>query len=130
MRRSKLTRGFTLVELMVVVAIIGILASIAIPSYQAYIIKANRTDAQAFMLTLSQIQQQYLMDSRAYAGSVAALGKTEPSDVAKNYTISIETGTAPPTFTITATPKGSTQSGDGNLTIDQAGTRIWTKGVW
>lgn len=130
MGAQKRQKGFTLVEVLIVVAIIGILASIAIPSYREYVIRSNRTEAQAFLMTLAQQQQQFLMDARTYAGSVAALGKTTPAGVAEHYTIEIDTADAPPTFTITATPASAMQAGDGNLTIDQAGNRAWTNGVW
>lgn len=126
------TSGFTLIELMITVAIVAILAAIAYPSYKQYLIRANRSEAQAYLMDLSQRQQQYLMDARAYTGSETTLGASQPSRVADNYTITITVGSGlPPSFTITATPKsGTVQSGDGNLTINQAGAKTWTGGVW
>lgn len=129
MRRNS---GFTLIELMITVAIVAILAAIAYPSYKQYVIRANRSEAQAYLMDLSQRQQQYLMDARAYAGSETTLGASQPSRVADNYTITIDVpDEVPPTFTITAEPKtGTVQSDDGDLSINQAGAKTWTGGVW
>jgi type IV pilus assembly protein PilE len=129
-RRSQ--RGFSLVELMIVIAVIGILAGIAYPSYTQYQIRSNRADAQAYLMDLAQRQQQFLMDSRAYATSEAVLGVTPPAGVDRHYSINIVTPAGlPPTFTITASPRANTvQAGDGNITINQAGARTWNGDTW
>jgi type IV pilus assembly protein PilE len=125
-------KGFTLIELMITVAVIGILAAIAYPSYTQYVVRANRGEAQAYLMDLAQRQQQILMDSRAYASTVSAIGVPEPASVARNYDVSIGGVSAtPPTFTITAAPKsGTAQAGDGNLTINQSGAKTWAGGSW
>ncbi len=117
--------GFTLIELMVTVAIIGILAAIAYPAYGNYLVRNNRSAAQVHLMELAQAQTQYMADSRGYADSVADLGMSTPEAVSSKYTISIATEEGPPaSFTITATPvAGSVQADDGVLTINQAGTR-------
>lgn len=117
--------GFTMVELMIAVAIIGILASIALPNYLEYTKKGRRAAAQSHLMDVAQRQQQYLLDARSYAASLSALDVTTPSDVSPYYTITIEAADAtPPTFKVTATPvSGSAQAGDPTLTLDNAGVK-------
>lgn len=118
----KRQHGITLIELMVVVAIIGILAAIAYPAYGQYVKRGHRSSAQAYLLDLAHAQSQYLADNRAYAESVDDLVPT-PASVAERYEIEIEAPT-PTTYTITATPiETASQHGDDPLTINQAGTK-------
>ncbi len=127
-------RGFTLIELMVTVAIVAILAVIVYPSYQSYLVRNNRAAAQSALMDIAQRQQQYLLDKRAYACDLTSTGLnwTAPANVAANYgiAISIAPGTClapatPPVFTATATPiAGSRQAPDGPLSIDQASNKL------
>jgi len=121
-KNNKYSLGFTLVELMIAVAIIGILASIAIPSYVEYVKKGRRASAQSHLMEIAQREQQYLLDARTYASSLTTLGVTTPADVANYYTIQVDVADTPPSFTITATAQG-TQTSDGNLTLDSTGLK-------
>jgi len=118
-------RGFTLVELMIVCAVVAILIAIAIPSYALFMKKSRRGDTEATLMDIAQREQQYLLDARAYTSNIAALNVTVPADVAPYYTIILNAPAgAPPTFTVTATPiAGSAQAGDYTLGIDNTGAK-------
>jgi type IV pilus assembly protein PilE len=117
--------GFSLVEVLIVVAIVAILAAIAWPAYQSQVRKGHRADAQAYMLDLANKEQQYLLDARSYATggtAIADLNATPPTSVSNFYTVSIAAGATTPSFVITATPTG-TQVPDGTLTLDNTGQK-------
>ncbi len=99
-------RGFTLIELVIAVMIIGVLAAIAYPSYQDYVRKGNRSAAQSFMMTVAQRQEQYLLTNRSYAASIAALNLTQPPETVGRYTFDLPTLTAT-SYVIRATPQGT-----------------------
>lgn len=129
--RSSPTRsaGMTLIELMVVVVVIAILAAVAYPSYQNYIIRANRSAAQQFMLSIASRQEQFRLDARSYAtaitGASPGLGLTVPAETTLRYTFSMTNDAAFPsatTYVITATAIGP-QVSDGDLTLDNLGTK-------
>jgi type IV pilus assembly protein PilE len=118
--------GFSLIELMVTVVIVGVLAAVAYPAYGKYLVRGHRSAAQSQMLAMALAEGQYLADSRSYAATPTALGMLPPAEVSDWYTISIAVVDGPPsTYTITATPVvGSSQAADGVLTIDSAGTKL------
>jgi type IV pilus assembly protein PilE len=118
-------RGFTLIELVITVAIIGILMAIAVPSYQEHLRKGRRADVQAFITHVAQKQQQYLLDARTYAlGDTALkeLGMEPPETVSKFYKVTVEAGKDTPSFIITASPDGI-QAKDGELTLTHTGQK-------
>lgn len=125
----KRARGFTLIELMVVVAVIAILAAIALPSYNNYLRKGRRADAQAALTDIASRQQQYLMDARAYAPDLATLNYTLQDSVTNWYAVAIAVAGPPPSFTVTATPvAGKDQTNDGSLELTSTGAKKRTLG--
>lgn len=128
-------RGFSLIELMVVVVIVGVLAMIALPSYRQYVLRGHRTDVQAYMSDVATRQQNFLLDRRAYASSITdapsanGLGLTIPASLSTWYTVTTtpDNSARPPSFVVTAVPT-SLQSADScaTLTLDQSGTKTAT----
>ena len=95
---SRRRNGFTLIEVMITVVIVAILASIALPSYQRYVIRAKRSAAQAQMMEIANREQQFLLANRSYADKTAltASGYTLPPEVAANYDYSVTVTTDVP----------------------------------
>ena len=97
-------RGFTLLEIMIVVAIVGILAAIVLPSYQNQVRKANRSAAQQFLMDVATKEQQILMDTRSYVAVADGNFGNKPSDASPGVGI--------PQPPATSGAGGSTQSID------------------
>lgn len=127
----KRAAGFTLMELMIVVAIVAILSAIAYPSYQDHIRKSRRAAAQSFLMDVAAKQQQYLIDARTYATSLAELKITTPPEVSPYYTINFESTPTATAFNAQATPQGTQTPdlGGAKLELDQSGTKK-PSGTW
>src|SRR6476646_3198349 len=122
------TRGFTLLEVMIVVVIVGVLAAIALPAYQSQVRKSNRSAAERYMMDVANREEQYLTSMRSYTSATDSTGLSfpAPAELASRYTFSIDVNNAccgtTPNWRVTATAAGP-QRNDGNLTLDSRGTK-------
>lgn len=142
MHSFKRSSGFTLIELMIVVAIIGILAAIAIPAYSNYVLKGKRSDAKAELLKAQVAQEKYRASHVSY-GTLIQIGSSTTSTYTSPggyYTIAISGTPDATTYTVTATPltpfadadcgtfavnkDGKTTSGSGQTTAAKV-TECW-----
>jgi type IV pilus assembly protein PilE len=132
MRKNKL--GFTLVELMITVAVIGILAAIAIPNYQQYVLRANRSDAKAILMETAQFMERYYTTNNTYVGAtvLSAVSPKGASATSKKYDITFSAGPTATSFTLQAATTGSQDNDScGDLTISNTGAQTpTTAGCW
>ena len=134
-------QGFTQIELMIVVAIIGILAAIAYPSYVAYKVRTDRADVQAEMIEIARTLANFRMANNNYAGRTAlnvygatTIPRTQPL---YDITLTDADGTALTgatakvrTWLLIAKPKtGTAQANNGWICLNDQGQRSWAKGV-
>lgn len=131
---KKSNRGFTLVELLLVIAIVGVLAAIAVPVYTNYMLRARRADAKTVLEQVRAAQEMWRAERGSYAindGNGTAVAKlvntmgVPPSPVF-DYNWSFSVGPTATTFTAQAVPFTARQLSDGNLTIDHNGQKLPT----
>jgi type IV pilus assembly protein PilE len=131
MRSNANSRGFTLIELMITILVIGVLAAIAIPSYRSYLLRAQRSDATAALLRIATSQEKYFLQYNTYATQLtgappAGLNLVATSDHGK-YNLAIQGGAGVNGFTAQATPAaGGGQTDDTKcvtFTVNQSGVR-------
>ncbi len=121
MNQNLKTAGFTLIELMIVIATVAVLLGLAIPSYRDYAARANRAEALDILLTTAACQERVYTKVNQYDTARCDSAATTMNGL---YTISMTTSNANQNFTLTATPQNS-QANDscGNMTLTDAGVR-------
>ena len=117
--------GFTLIELMIVIAIIGIISAIAYPSYQGYVERGIRADTMTEMQNIAtEIESRKLAQGRYSNDLIAGLGSSYPKEGTALYTISFSPNPLTSQWTITAEPiNGTRMKSDGKLTLNYQGLK-------
>jgi type IV pilus assembly protein PilE len=131
MQLKKRIKGFTLIELMIGVCIVGILAAIAYPAYTDYLNRTRRSDGKAVLLNTALYMEHYYTENNSYAGAtITGIGLTDANSQEGYYTVSISTLT-PTSYTLTATPVGS-QANDtcGALTLTNTNVQGPSADCW
>lgn len=126
-------RGFTLVELVIVVAILGILTTVAYPSYQDYVVRSKRADAMGALMNASQAMERYKVNNYDYnvGTDLASIYSTQVPVEGGDAYYNLSVASTATTYTLTATPTGSMAGKDDPLTLTQAGVRGWgAKTCW
>ncbi|WOT04289.1 type IV pilin protein [Shewanella youngdeokensis] len=129
----RIKNGFTLIELMITVVVIGILASIAYPSYIEYVAKGVRAEGLALLSDAANRQEQFYLDNRTYTTSMTELGFNKSPFVSESGYYSLSgTVTGSGSFTLTASATGAQAARDAsckNLQITETGAKS-PEGCW
>jgi len=118
-------RGFTLLDLLIAISIVGILAGIALPSYTAYVDRARRAEGRTTMLDAAQFMQRFYAANNTYVGATLPTGlQRSPANGPQAYTIRVAAGVTATGYTLEAVPQGPMSGDDcGTLTITSTGVR-------
>ena len=124
-------RGYTIIELMIVVTVIAVLAAIAVPSYQDYTKRARRSEAQVALSELANLQEKFFAETLSYAPGIDIAdpdNKLAYRSVTEGgyYALSVIAVSATVGYTLQAAAQG-TQAGDGNLRLNGIGVKTWDK---
>ena len=123
MLKTNQLRGFTLIELMIVIAIVSIITAVALPSYSKYTARSKRSEARTALLDMAARQERHYSNNRQYTSSLSDLGLSSSSETGKYTLATAASGTGNQDFDLTATPLGWTDDECGALGIDETGAK-------
>ena len=121
-------KGFSLIELMITVVIIGLLAAVAIPSYRSHVIRTQRSDGKTALLEAAQRMERFFTNNNTYAGATVGNNAADTIRAASGeglYTLSFPAANplTPTTYTIQAAKNNANDDGCNTLTINQQGVK-------
>lgn len=130
---QQVSKGFTLIELMIAVAIVGILAAIAYPSYNDYILRSHRTEGKTMLIQAQVNQERFFLSNNSYASAVTALNYSDPAESENGYyvlSIAAATASCPiatcVAMTVTAQNAQATDTHCAALTVTSTGRKTAT----
>lgn len=125
--------GFTLVEMMITVAIIGILSSVAYPSYIDFVVRSNRAEGLRELVRIANLQEQHYVDNRSYTEAMTDLGLNADPFVTENGHYSIDATVVNDTFSLVATAQGNQALKDsacGTIAVTDTGKKTPASNCW
>jgi type IV pilus assembly protein PilE len=133
MIKRKIEFGFTLVEVMITVAIIGILSTVAYPSYIDFVVRSNRAEGLRELVRIANLQEQHYVDNRSYTEVMTDLGLNADPFVTENGHYSIDATVVNDTFSLVATAQGTQASKDsacGTIAVTDTGQKTPASNCW
>jgi type IV pilus assembly protein PilE len=133
MIKRKKRLGFTLVEVLITVAIIGIISSIAYPSYVDFVVRSNRSEGLRELMRIANLQEQFYVDNRSYTATMTDLGLNADPFLTENGHYSIDATLVNDTFTLVATATGTQATKDtacGTISVTNTGQKTPASNCW